>query len=101
MSDVDEDAYIQEIRKLVRGAEVTLKLTALEAWIVMAQLQLALRCPGNDGSSAYVTQRIARTLQDAVASTPLLRSLAEMGWDPQYDVPADAPGKDGRDGQTK
>jgi hypothetical protein len=68
------------------GPAVTLELDALQAWIVMAMLQLACRHPDNTGNSRVIAEAIGRTLQTAVATTPALNAIAERGWRPPIDV---------------
>lgn len=68
------------------GPSVTLQLDAAQAWIVMAMLQLACRHPDNTGHSRLITETIARALQTAVATTPALNAVAELGWRRTVDV---------------
>lgn len=67
---------------------IHLEVNRLSAWMLMAQLQLALRHPENDGPCADAARDFAVSLQKAVAMTPTLRAVAERGWDPNYDLPA-------------
>lgn len=64
-------------------------ITAVEAFIIMSQLQLASRHPANTGPSANIAHRFARTLQQAVCLTPNLQAVAEAGWNPAFDVPTE------------
>jgi len=64
-------------------------ITAPEAFAILAQLQLASRHPANTGATATIARRFARALQQAIAITPTLRTLAEAGWNPACDVPTD------------
>lgn len=59
---------------------VILELSAQEAWAVLAQLQLALRQPNNDGASAHQARKIALEIQELVATTPALLTIAQRGW---------------------
>jgi hypothetical protein len=65
---------------------VLLELRKTEAWILAAQLQLALR---NTGPTAIIARRIVAQLHDAVATTPPLKALAAKGWQPEHDAPTD------------
>jgi hypothetical protein len=65
---------------------VELHMTGLDAWVLLSQLQLALRHPGNIGASAEMARVIAGKLQEAVAVSPALFVVAVRGWDPEYDV---------------
>lgn len=57
------------------------------AFMLLAQLQLALRHPGNTGMSAEVARDMARNLQAAIAvHVPEAVALMEEGWHPEFDV---------------
>ncbi len=64
---------------------ITITLSAVEAWVLMSQLQLALRHPKNKGSSAAIVMKIAQNLQDELAITDVLKEVAEMGWRKEFD----------------
>lgn len=63
---------------------IPLKLSPIEAWVIMAQIQLALRCPGNQGPTAIIAKTVAIYLQDKIATTPALAAVAEAGWSQDY-----------------
>ncbi len=65
---------------------ITLQLTVLEAWVMLSQLQLALRHPKNTGGSSAIAHKIADRLQKMVASDGALAEVAELGWRPEHDV---------------
>jgi len=46
----------------------------------MAQLQLALRHPDNQGPTAEIARHFARHLQQWLAITPTLLTIAQAGW---------------------
>ena len=78
--------FIKEFAALVEDkASVRLDLTPREAWAVLSNLQLALRHPENNGSSAKMGRRIAERLQRMVASEGALAEVARRGWDQRYD----------------
>lgn len=56
--------------------------------ILIAQIQLALRHPGNTG---YSSQRARKIIEAMIAmmerSEPAVGPLLRMGFDPQHDVP--------------
>jgi hypothetical protein len=76
---------------LHRRPEVTVKLSALEAWILMSQIQLALRHPENKGEPAKIVETIARTIQKEFDVDPVLTELAEQGWHAEYDGDGEPP----------
>ena len=53
-------------------APVMIQLSAVDAWQIMAQLQLALRHPTNKGPSSKVADLGARIFQRDLATTPAL-----------------------------
>lgn len=60
------------------------------AFILVAQLQLALRHPGNTGEGATVAYQIAQNLAKAICSyVPEAKELIDQGWNPAYDVTKD------------
>lgn len=60
------------------------------AFILIAQLQLALRCPGNTGESAAIALEIIEGLTNAICfHIPEARELIEQGSDSAYDVTRD------------
>ena len=79
------DQFQAEFADLEEHPGVVLRLGAVEAWAVLGQLQLACRHPANNGPTRQIAEQVARQLQAAVATTPALRVVAEMGWDPAYD----------------
>jgi hypothetical protein len=66
-------------------------ITPGRAFILIAQLQLALRHPGNFGSSAEIARSMVETLLDAICiKVPeveaAVRNMVEAGWNPAYDI---------------
>ena len=74
---------------LVKGPVLELKLNRLDAWMLLTGIQLALRHPRNTGPTSVVLRSIAERLIGLVATTPVLRQMAELGFNPDYDVPAE------------
>lgn len=60
---------------------IVLKMSSYRAWAIMAALQLALRHPQFDGPIADQARDTARQLQNLLATTPALATVAERGWD--------------------
>jgi len=66
---------------------VQLRIRPWVAFIILTQLQLALRHPENRGVSASIAQDFARLQLEPIAgATPALRELIKLGWDPNHDV---------------
>ena len=78
--------FKREIEALFADTErVILDLSKMEAWMLFAELQFALRHPENTGPSARVAHNIAKQIEQRVATTAKLRLLATAGWDPKFD----------------
>lgn len=84
MSDLIE-RFKKEFQELESKPVIYLELSQLQAWILMSNLQLALRHPDNKGQSSKTAIEIATNLQNIVASEGALKEVAEMGWLPEYD----------------
>jgi hypothetical protein len=82
---MDQEQLVAEVNA-IRDKRVTLDLGVAEAWILLAQLQLALRHPQNCGASAQFAIQVAEILAAQVAATPGLRAIYEAGWNPENDV---------------
>lgn len=77
--DATEPASETILADLAAANAVELTLTPQQAWAVLGQLQLAARV--NDGLSAHIARGVADSIQEKVAQTPTLRTVAEQGWD--------------------
>lgn len=72
---------------LAHGAPLALSLTCCEAFVLVTQLQLALRHPGNTGAPAVVARAIVDGLIPPLTqSRPALAAIIEAGWDASADV---------------
>jgi hypothetical protein len=72
--------------KALKGKPFILETTALHAWLIMAQLQLALRHPQNKGPSSNMVREICNKIIEVVAPPgTALREVADRGWDTKYD----------------
>ncbi len=76
----DFERYINELKV------IKIEITPLEAWVIMCQLQLALRHPRNIGPTAVIAREIAKEIQEKVAITPALQEIAEKGWKREFDM---------------
>lgn len=64
------------------------ELDGMTAFMLIGQLQLALRHPQNRGASAGVARRVADGLIERLAGgDEEIRTLLRHGYDPAYDVP--------------
>lgn len=61
--------------------------TPARLYILIANIQLALRHPDNTGASAEIAREIALNMTEAVCHhVPEARESIEQGWSPAYDV---------------
>lgn len=68
---------------------LTLALTPLQAVMLLAQLQLALRHPANRGPASQEAIQLARYVQDMLAAfDPEIGRFVERGWHGCFDAPA-------------
>lgn len=68
-----------------RTHHLYLRLTPLEAWALLGQIQLAMRHPKNVGPTRRMVESIARRIQFVVAPEGALAIIARRGWDRRYD----------------
>ena len=61
---------------------VALTIDKVSAWVLVAQLQLALRHPANNGPTSEIARHIATTILEGLSLDPdsALARLAEQGW---------------------
>lgn len=81
----------QIIQKIAACSEpIELVTTPARLFILIAQLQLALRHPDNTGSSAEIARDLATNLTEILCIfVPEAREMIEQGWEPAYDVTRD------------
>jgi len=80
---------IEAILQAIGGSEAVIEFTTTpaRAFVLVAQLQLALRHSDNTGEGAKIAIEIAEHLTDAICQhVPGSRTLIEQGWHPGYDV---------------
>jgi hypothetical protein len=79
--------FVDEFRTLSSTHPgLILYITPLEAWYLLAQLQLALRHPKNNGKSYRYAKNLALAIQFEIARTPALNAVASRGWNSLYDA---------------
>jgi len=77
--------FAHDLAGLAEGPPLLLEIPAEDAWLLFSCLQLVLRHPGLPDLTRSRMERVARSLECAVAVTPALREMARRGWDPTYD----------------
>lgn len=84
----DEQLFInfnKEFDDLIRQGPVEIGFSALELWIIFSQIQLSIKHPENNGPGRDLAVKIAKRIQEKIASTGALSEVAKRGWDPNYD----------------
>lgn len=66
---------------------LSLELSALQAFTLLGQIQVALRHPDNVGPAAKIGRELAECLQAALPKGGAIAEVARLGWDPQADLP--------------
>lgn len=85
---IDSEVYERfhyEFNALKDKPLVPILISPLDIWIILSQMQLALRHPENKGASSKMARDIARQLQEIVAPEGALKQVAEMGWQEEFD----------------
>ena len=72
--------FAAEMDELRKGAAIGMVLNPLDAWVVLGLLQVALSHPETPDNTREVGERVARSLQEAVAPDGALAEVAELGW---------------------
>ncbi|HEX9442031.1 MAG TPA: hypothetical protein VF909_20245 [Roseiflexaceae bacterium] len=86
MSDALEAAFVAEFAALTKQTQrLVLSMTPLEAWCLLACVQLACRHPDNTGPTRAIAERIARQFQQRIAGQGALAIVAERGWHTEFD----------------
>jgi hypothetical protein len=73
-------AGARELRELTNHEPIVVELQPLQAWALLANLQLALTHERNEGATARVGRQIAKLLEGEVATTPALKEIVRRGW---------------------
>ena len=78
---------LRELRAVMQDqtSSIHLDLTRWQAYCLIAQLQLALRHPGNTGMSRPVVEQIAHDLESVFSDSPILSRLLRMGWRERFE----------------
>jgi hypothetical protein len=84
----DPAAAQAAVRRLGAAPPLKQDLPAPYGFVLLAQLQLALRHPNNRGGAARITRQIAEQLEAAIVErVPELAALCAAGWDRDAAVP--------------
>ena len=83
---IEEHQHLQDQMQKVSG-RVTLNLSASGCLVIIAQIQLALRHPGNTGHSAQASREFVENLINQLPIDDLAKELLYRGFDPQFDEP--------------
>ena len=88
----DFEGAKEDLRRIgASRLRIVMSLSFVDAWHLFALAQLALRHPGIAGDLRERGEKAARFLQELLAVTPALASVAEAGWDAEFDETAPTP----------
>jgi hypothetical protein len=60
---------------------IQLEMSKYQAWCFLSAVQLASRHPlGRESTPMQTAMKMARAIQEAIATTPALANVAERGW---------------------
>jgi hypothetical protein len=79
------ERFTTEFAQLKDKPDILVSLSPIQIWVIMGNMQLALRHPDNKGGTSDMAREIALEFQALVASEGALKEVAEMGWLPEYD----------------
>ena len=90
MNDPNQQAEIKKLalafKQLEDAEPILLQITPDGAFMLLAQLQLALRHPANRGEAAEVIKHFAVELQQRIVErVPETQSVLDAGWHPECD----------------
>lgn len=89
MEDFDQNV-MQALRELSTQPPLTVEISPLLAFLVLSNLQLALRHPANTGKSNDEVRKFFIGLRAKVAPTGgVLDRVIQMGFDETFDRPRD------------
>ena len=83
----DERAFMEALAELANSTrEISITMTAFDAFCVLAHIQLAARHPGNNGPTCRIATKVAREIQDRLGPEGSdLGRLIERGWHQCFD----------------
>lgn len=77
-------------QSLMSRGPTLIRVTPLELFCVLCQVQLAARHPHNQGPSRELAERTTREWERALGTLfPTLRRYFAAGWDPSQDIPGE------------
>jgi len=83
----EEDLIRRLVLELRHAEPVTAQIPAIDAYALLASLQLAWRHPRLSPYQAHVVEKAGRDLQDAIARRcPFAAETLELGWNRALDV---------------
>lgn len=78
--------HINAVAK-IKNLPVNISTDGMTTFMLIAQLQLALRHPGNKGGYADSVRELAINLQNQLISRlPELKPILDQGWHPEFDL---------------
>ncbi|MDJ0677019.1 MAG: hypothetical protein QNJ36_16830 [Calothrix sp. MO_167.B42] len=90
MNFQDPTQLFEDLKKLKDdNSEIVLTLNPSSVWILVFQIQIALKHPFNTGKLASETREIVKDIQSSLDEHPLytecLKQALDWGWDADFD----------------
>lgn len=76
----------QELKNLGNEPTIDIRISPLAAWCLIAQIQLALRHPANNGTTGQHAKDIALALQSRIGMSEAMQQFTNKGWNKEYDA---------------
>lgn len=81
-----EKVALASMLELKSLSDLTIQLSAIDAFAIFAQIQLALRHPKNNGVPSRIGREFAQRIEKHLSQLPTIAKLCEMGWNPEHDL---------------
>ena len=78
--------FAEQFKQLTQNKDlIVFEVSPLDAWAILSAIQIAIRHPKCNGEIAERAVEVARTIQEHIASEGVLKTVADMGWNPEHD----------------
>jgi hypothetical protein len=87
---IEAEAMADMRQMIAERRHLDIRFSPVAAFAVLANIQLAMRHPKNQGASSLEAKRIAKIIEEWIGKTPALRIMCALGWLPEADEPHEA-----------
>jgi hypothetical protein len=93
-NELDYEQFAEEMQSIYQHPAFALALRPSECFMLLAQIQLALRHPENAGHSAMWARTLAQQLPNTCSVSPMIAAVAEAGMVRRRPAARGGPGRD-------